>query len=101
MSVATRKVGEMLVAGSLYRLPETMQTIEPTTVPDTFAVGLHAIEQIGPCVRFVFFTVQTIPELGHMPCRIIHKKLVLPEAALLPGMHATMRFQGLAALLAG
>jgi hypothetical protein len=89
----------MLVAGSLYRLPDTMQTLEPNTVPDTFAVGLHAIEQIGPCVRFVFFTVQTIPELGHQPCRIIHKKLVLPEVSLAPGMHATMRYMGLSAML--
>jgi hypothetical protein len=82
-------------------LPDTMQTLEPNTVPDTFAVGLHAIEQIGPCVRFVFFTVQTIPELGHLPVRIIHKKLVLPEVSLAPGMDATMRYMGLSAFLVG
>jgi hypothetical protein len=90
----------MLVAGSLYRLPDTIHVMEPTPVPDTFAFGLHAIERVGPCVRFVFFTVQTIPELGRENFKIVNLKLLMPEASVTPGMHATMRSMGLAAMLA-
>jgi hypothetical protein len=91
----------MLISGSLYRLPETMHVMEPVPVPDTFAVGLHAIEAVGPCVRFVFFNVQSVPELRGEPCKIITNKMVFPQGALAPGMDATMRFMGLSAMLVG
>jgi hypothetical protein len=100
LSRETERGWEMRVAASLYRLSDTMPVVEPIPVADTFALGLHAIEPVGPCVRFVFFTVQTLAELRHEPCRVITHKLVVPEASLLAGMHATMRFQGLAAVLA-
>jgi hypothetical protein len=91
----------MLVTGRLYRLPDAMPVLEPVPVPDAFAFGLHAIERVGPCVRFVFFTVQSVPELRGEPCRVITHKLVVPEASLTPGMDATMRFMGISAMLVG
>ena len=91
----------MLVAASVYKLPCEMPVLEPIPVQDTFVLGLHAIEEVGPCVRFVFFNVHSVPELRNMPCRIITKRLLLPSPSLAPGMDATMRFMGLSAMLVG
>ncbi len=36
-------------------LPEVPQVTEPSPVRDMFACGLHGVEVLGPCARFMFY----------------------------------------------
>lgn len=65
--------------------------IEPVPVSDDFVQGIGKIEIVGPCARFIFFSEQTIPEIGQS-ARVIVRKLVVPMDVVPEAIQQTMRF---------
>lgn len=71
---------------------EVPSLIEPVPVQDDFVQGIAKIERVGPCVRFVLYAEQSMPELGGATVKVVVRKLVVPLDAVSASVAQTTEF---------
>jgi hypothetical protein len=70
--------GSIIMSGVV----EVPDLIEPVPVQDDFIQGIARIERVGPCVRFILYAEQTLPELGNAVVKVVVRKIVVPLDAV-------------------
>lgn len=72
--------------------PAVPALIEPYPIEDEFCSGLACIEDLDGVARFVLYTDQVRYEDDGQPIRVVRKKIVLPLAAIKPGVEMTLGY---------
>lgn len=66
--------------------------VEIVPIEDDFCMGLGRIEDLGGEARFVLYTRQTCYEGGNATLYVVKRKIVLPLAAIRPGVEMTLGY---------
>ena len=66
-----------------------LRLTEPVPISDDLCAGLALIEDLGFGARFVLYANETCYEAGS-PVFVVKRKIVLPMAAIEPGLDMTL-----------